>query len=167
MKRTNRREFLARSKKLGFTAAGLTVLKTARSVRAAPANEKVILGIVGIRGRGHLLAMGFALRGDCEIAYGKQKRAGYSKRVRGAMSAGNGLDSRPCQRSGLRVLVESAQRLQYGVVGGKLFRSHVGRLHHLHPFLFDIVYIPALGELDQRFRLHHLTAPLPCMVPSA
>jgi predicted dehydrogenase len=69
MKRTNRREFLARSKNVGLGAAGLTLLKTARSVRAAPANEKVILGIVGIRGRGHLLAMGFALRGDCEIAY--------------------------------------------------------------------------------------------------
>ncbi|GAF81703.1 unnamed protein product, partial [marine sediment metagenome] len=47
-----------------------------------------MLGIVGIRGRGHLLAMGFALRPDCEVAYmadcderlfGTRASAGYMR----------------------------------------------------------------------------------------
>ncbi len=33
------------------------------------ANEKIRLAVVGIRGRGALLSMGFALRPDCEIVY--------------------------------------------------------------------------------------------------
>jgi predicted dehydrogenase len=33
------------------------------------ANDKIVLGIVGIRGRGQPLALGFATRPDCEVAY--------------------------------------------------------------------------------------------------
>jgi len=66
----NRREFLSRSRDTGLaTAAGLTILKSAGSVRAAPANEKIIMAIVGCRGRGLSLCYGFADRGDCEFAY--------------------------------------------------------------------------------------------------
>ncbi|MHC4403370.1 MAG: Gfo/Idh/MocA family protein [Planctomycetota bacterium] len=70
MRQIDRRRFLARSQRIGLgAAAGAAVLSVPKPVRALGANEKIVLGIVGIRGRGHLLAMGFALRDDCEIAY--------------------------------------------------------------------------------------------------
>ena len=63
-------KFLARSGKVGLgAAAGASCSASPNRSAALSANEKIVLGIVGIRGRGHLLAMGFALRGDCEIAY--------------------------------------------------------------------------------------------------
>ena len=66
----NRREFLRASEKAGLgLAAGITILRSAKSVRAAPANEKVIMALVGCRGRGNTLARGFASRDDCEMAY--------------------------------------------------------------------------------------------------
>jgi len=64
----NRREFLDRSASTGL-GAGLTILASANSVRAAPANEKLIMAIVGCRGRGPALVNGFLDRGDCEFAY--------------------------------------------------------------------------------------------------
>ena len=71
MKSLNRREFLDTAKKTSVgLAAGVTILQSAKSVRGYPANEKVILAIVGLGGRGPHLANGFLDRGDCEIAYG-------------------------------------------------------------------------------------------------
>ena len=66
----NRRKFLERSKQstLGL-GAGVTILNNARSVRAAPANDKIVMAIVGCHGRGPALAHGFASRADCEIGY--------------------------------------------------------------------------------------------------
>jgi predicted dehydrogenase len=66
----NRREFLGRTKRttLGL-AAGLTILADARSVRAAPANDKITLAMMGVRGRGCPLGLDFLARGDCRIAY--------------------------------------------------------------------------------------------------
>lgn len=66
----DRREFLRRSSAapLGL-AAGLTLLGDAGSARAAPANERIVLAVVGIRSRGLALATGFAQRPDCRIAY--------------------------------------------------------------------------------------------------
>jgi len=70
----NRREFLRRSKRttLGL-AAGAMILENARSVRGAPAADKVVLAAVGVGGRGSMLAThpewGFLCRGDCEYAY--------------------------------------------------------------------------------------------------
>jgi predicted dehydrogenase len=70
MTKINRREFLDRSKKTSLgIAAGLTILPNAASVWGAPANDKIIMAVVGVRGRGSSLAPGFAQRGDCEIAY--------------------------------------------------------------------------------------------------
>ena len=70
MSRANRREFLKRSQQVGLGfAAGVTLLKSAASVYGAPANEKLVLAVVGVRGRGSNLAPDFAARGDCEIAY--------------------------------------------------------------------------------------------------
>ncbi|HID78558.1 MAG TPA: Gfo/Idh/MocA family oxidoreductase [Planctomycetaceae bacterium] len=68
----NRRQFLDQSKKTSLgMAAGLTILADARSVRAAPAADKIVLAMVGVRGRGNHLAHGFLDRPekDCEIGY--------------------------------------------------------------------------------------------------
>jgi len=60
-----RREFLARS----GMARGAMTLASARSVRAAPANDALTLAIVGVRGRGAALGQGFIERGDCRVVY--------------------------------------------------------------------------------------------------
>jgi len=66
----DRREFLNQSKNAGLGAAvGASVLARASRARAATANDKIIVAIVGIRGRGSGLAQGFAERDDCEVAY--------------------------------------------------------------------------------------------------
>ncbi len=66
----NRRAFLNRSKRLGAgLAAGITVLADPRSVRAAPANEKIVLAAVGCGGRSAALIQGFLERSDCQFAY--------------------------------------------------------------------------------------------------
>jgi len=66
----NRRELLAGARKAGLgLAAGVTLLEHAASVRGAPANEKIVMAVVGVRGRGSSLAPGFASRANCEIAY--------------------------------------------------------------------------------------------------
>ncbi len=68
--RIHRRAFLDHAKRTGLgIGAGLTVLASAESVRAAPANEKITMAIVGCRGRGPGLVHGFLDRGDCEFAY--------------------------------------------------------------------------------------------------
>ena len=66
----NRREFLGHVQKTSLAGqVGLTILADAQSARATPANDKIGLGVMGIRGRGYPLMMGFAQREDCEIAY--------------------------------------------------------------------------------------------------
>ena len=66
----NRRAFLGRAQRSAAgLAAGLTILSDPRSVRAAPANDKAILAIVGCHGRGNMLALSFAGRDDCRFAY--------------------------------------------------------------------------------------------------
>jgi predicted dehydrogenase len=70
MTKINRRKFLDQSTKAGVgLAAGLTILENAASVRATPANNKVVLAMIGTGGRGTNLAGDFAARGDCEFAY--------------------------------------------------------------------------------------------------
>jgi len=63
MKLVNRREFMKRS--VG-AAAALTVLPHG-AIRAA--NDKVIIGVMGLGGRGTYLAEKFAQRPDAEVAY--------------------------------------------------------------------------------------------------
>jgi predicted dehydrogenase len=66
----NRREFLNHSKRTTLAlAAGTVFLRDPRSVSATPANDKLIMAIVGCRGRGNMVAQGFARRDDCEMAY--------------------------------------------------------------------------------------------------
>jgi len=63
MKSLNRREFVKGS--LGMLAAS-TVLPKRKSFAA---NEKVIIGVMGLGGRGTYLAERFASRPDAEVAY--------------------------------------------------------------------------------------------------
>ena len=63
MKLLNRREFVKST--LG-AAAALTVLPVRKSIAA---NEKVIIGVMGLGGRGTYLAERFANRPDAEVAY--------------------------------------------------------------------------------------------------
>ncbi|NUQ61188.1 MAG: Gfo/Idh/MocA family oxidoreductase [Pirellulales bacterium] len=69
MSEINRRRFLdnARKATLGL-AGGVTILVNPRSARATPANDRLVLAMIGVGGnRGQSLAMGFLDRGDCEI----------------------------------------------------------------------------------------------------
>jgi predicted dehydrogenase len=69
MTRMHRREFLSTSRNLGVGAAvGWTILKNAGSARGTPANEKIVLGLIGAGGRGSNLAADFVARGDCHFA---------------------------------------------------------------------------------------------------
>ena len=53
MTKINRRTFLDQSTKAGGgLAAGFTILENAASVRGTPANNKVILAMIGTGGRG-------------------------------------------------------------------------------------------------------------------
>ncbi len=74
----DRREFLAHSSQTGIgLAAGAALVGAAQQTVAADApsakpvspNEKIVLGIVGVRGRGSMLGPDFAKRPDCEVAY--------------------------------------------------------------------------------------------------
>ena len=70
MNEISRRQFLNRSKRMGAALAGGTAVSTwPRVSRATSANEKIVLAIIGVRGRGQALATGFAERKDCEVAY--------------------------------------------------------------------------------------------------
>jgi predicted dehydrogenase len=70
MSTINRREFLARSQKSSLAlATGLTILSDPASAKGTPANDRVVLASIGVRGRGSMLGPAFAARHDCEIAY--------------------------------------------------------------------------------------------------
>jgi len=71
MSQINRRSFLARSGKTTVgLAGGIIILADAASARATPANDRLVLAMIGVGGgRGHSLATGFLERGDCEVAY--------------------------------------------------------------------------------------------------
>lgn len=59
----NRRQFLMHS------VAGATVINAVGSNESRAANDKVIMGVMGLGGRGTYLAQAFAARSDTEIAY--------------------------------------------------------------------------------------------------
>lgn len=70
MASVNRRQFLDRSKQTALAlGTGVVLLNDPRSVRAAPANSKIIWAIVGCHGRGNMLALSMAARPDVEMAY--------------------------------------------------------------------------------------------------
>ena len=61
----NRRRFLGRTGKTTLALAGsASILANPGSVRATPANDRLVLGMIGVGGgRGHSLAKGFLDRG--------------------------------------------------------------------------------------------------------
>src|SRR5262245_45765599 len=59
----NRRKFLQSA-----AAAGI-VATNGRAARAVSPNDKVVVAVVGLRGRGNALSANFASRADCEVAY--------------------------------------------------------------------------------------------------
>ena len=65
----HRREFMARTSRtlvaLGAAAPGLA----AGGRKKTKASDKIVMGIIGLGGRGRGHSRGFALRDDCEIAY--------------------------------------------------------------------------------------------------
>ncbi len=70
MTSVNRRTFLQQTQKASIgLAAGVTILSNPASVWAAPANNKVVLALVGCGGRGGYLSPAFIERGDCHFAY--------------------------------------------------------------------------------------------------
>jgi predicted dehydrogenase len=70
MTKLHRRAFLTRTQHAGLgLAAGWTILRNAGSVYGAPANDKVVLALIGAGGRGNMLAVDFAARDDCRFAY--------------------------------------------------------------------------------------------------
>jgi predicted dehydrogenase len=70
MSQTTRRKFLANSRGAALSlAAGWTILADPRSASATPANDRVILAMIGVRGRGNSLAQGFLDRDDCRLGY--------------------------------------------------------------------------------------------------
>ena len=101
MKTIDRRRFLEQANKAGLgLAAGLTILKDPRSVRAAPANDKIVLAAVGAGGRGSNLAAGFAERGDCEFAYVCDRDLPRAEaRAKALAAKQGGSRPRPCRTS--------------------------------------------------------------------
>jgi len=93
MSTLNRRRFLRRSSAAAWSAAaGLTVLRNPRSVWAAPANDRLTLGIIGCRGRGLMLAQGFAKRPDCRLTwFCDVDRKMYDTRAKGLAALQDGL----------------------------------------------------------------------------
>ena len=66
----NRRAFLSDSTKISLgVASGVTILANSKSARATPANDRLVLGLVGVGPRGKQLAGTFLNRDDCEFAY--------------------------------------------------------------------------------------------------
>lgn len=86
-----RRDFLARSSQFGAGAlAGSLAMSSVKPAKAAGPNEKIVLGIVGIRGRGYCVGASFAEHPDVEVAYladvdtslfGTSASTGYSRFV--------------------------------------------------------------------------------------
>lgn len=66
MKKTDRRDFLKTSAK-GLAAA--TLVNISRSSRAASANDKIVVGVIGTGGRGTFLSKRFAIRDSVDIKY--------------------------------------------------------------------------------------------------
>ncbi len=69
MKRFDRRRFLHNAGKATLGVAGATLLANARSVKAAPANDKIVLGFIAAGGRANQLCDGFLERDDCRVAW--------------------------------------------------------------------------------------------------
>lgn len=90
MAAVDRRQFLGQTGKLALGAASATLLANAKSVWAAPANDKITLGFIGAGQRASnpegLLA-GFLARGDCEVAWLADVDIHQAEKVAGMVAA--------------------------------------------------------------------------------
>ena len=88
-----RRAFLRRSANTALALGGaITILKDPRSARATPANDRLTLAIVGCHGRGNMLALGFAGRSDCRMAwFCDVDRQMYATRAKGIAACQGGV----------------------------------------------------------------------------
>ena len=68
MAKMNRRRFLKDSVGATMSMAALSAAPSAPRKKVSP-NEKVIVGVMGLGGRGSYLSRQFARRSDCEVAY--------------------------------------------------------------------------------------------------
>jgi predicted dehydrogenase len=69
MKTLDRRSFLSGSARAGLgLAAAAASVQPQRIARAAPV-DTLVLGVIGVNGRGGVLARDFAARPDCKVAY--------------------------------------------------------------------------------------------------
>ena len=64
MSAISRRRFLK-----GSVGAGVAAIAASRQKKSVSANDKIIVGVMGIRGRGYRLATAFAERPEVEVAY--------------------------------------------------------------------------------------------------
>src|SRR5687768_10040032 len=69
MKTLNRRQFVQESFATASSAASAVALSSIRHGQSASPNEKVVVGVMGIGGRGASLAAKFAAHKDVQIAY--------------------------------------------------------------------------------------------------
>ena len=70
MKRIDRRGFLDQTtRRTAALTVGWRILSDAKSAVATPANDRIVMAMVGCGQRGRELARGFASRDDCHIAY--------------------------------------------------------------------------------------------------
>lgn len=69
-RQSSRRDFLANTTRatIGW-GIGLAAVSANQKGRAASANDKVSLAMIGVRGRGNHLAQGFLERDDCELTH--------------------------------------------------------------------------------------------------
>lgn len=65
----DRRRFLKTTRQAGLGFAATAVFSSVAPAASHSPNEKIVLAMVGVRGRGALHSTGFAKRDDCEIAY--------------------------------------------------------------------------------------------------
>lgn len=66
----DRREFLRKSGKLTLgLAVGGAAITAPRRAKAVSPNEKIVIAVVGVRGRGAALSIDFAMQPNCEVGY--------------------------------------------------------------------------------------------------
>src|SRR3954469_3515466 len=65
----NRRDFLTASAAVGMTTIGTGFINAAPAAPSKQPSERVVLGMLGLGGRGHALTKGFLDRPDVSVAY--------------------------------------------------------------------------------------------------
>ena len=139
MAKCGRRRFLFESGKMALgAAAGTALLAAPRSSQAVSPNEKIVVGVVGIRGRGSALSHGLrlaqGLRGGVSGRRGCHavRRGNVAAATRSnfppssAAHAADGIDKGPGQSAEDRAGLPPHPRRQVGRRGGRSPRPTIG-----------------------------------------